>query len=462
MAAFIISFRPNACFLLLATTLLACGCAEPGDYPNRPITLVCPWAAGGGTDRVSRQIAAHLESELAVPVNVINATGGKGVTGHARGLKSRPDGYTLQMATLELNMMHWSGLTGLTYEDCLPLMSVNEDYAALFVRQDAPWHSLAELQEAIKARPGQLKSSGTSSGGAWHLGLAGWLLAAGLNATDVVWISSTGSKPSLQELLSGGLDMVCCSLPEARELYDAGEVRALGVMAPRRAVGFEDVPTFPEQGVDWSLGGWRALAVPVGTPTEIVDVLVAALKKTVTGQTTVAGKTFPVFMQEARFDNTWRVGQELHSFLRTTDEKFGQLLTHQDMKSVNEDRFHPMAFPWLVLALLGISTVAVVVQHSQSATVLDESSPTGPKADAPGLTGLVRFAMTIVAGIAYILLAEQVGFLLTGAGVLFALLLLFSRHLVHSLLITLLVTPAVYQFFAHVMRVPLPRGWWGW
>ncbi len=96
--------------------LLVAGCGATETYPSRPITLVCPWAAGGGTDRVSRRMAVYLEQELGVPVNVINATGGKGVTGHRRGLRARPDGYTITMITLELNTMHWSGLTRLTYE----------------------------------------------------------------------------------------------------------------------------------------------------------------------------------------------------------------------------------------------------------------------------------------------------------------------------------------------------------
>ena len=135
------------------------GCRGDVEYPNRPITLVCPWAAGGGTDRVSRQMAAHLEQELGVPVSVINATGGKGVTGHSRGLNAPPDGYTLTMITLELNTMHWSGLTKLTVNDCIPLYSINEDYAALVVNRDARWGSLKNLETEIKSRPGKLKAA---------------------------------------------------------------------------------------------------------------------------------------------------------------------------------------------------------------------------------------------------------------------------------------------------------------
>ena len=76
------------------------GCRDEGRYPNRPLTLVCPWSKGGGTDTVSRQIAALLETELEIPVNVINATGGSGVTGHTRGALAKPDGYTIGVFNL--------------------------------------------------------------------------------------------------------------------------------------------------------------------------------------------------------------------------------------------------------------------------------------------------------------------------------------------------------------------------
>ena len=180
---------------MLAVLGAMVGCARDDSYPARPITIVCPWAAGGGTDRVSRQMAMHLEQELGVPVSVVNAIGGKGVTGHNRGLTARPDGYTLTMMTFELNTMHWIGLTELTYHDCEPLLSVNEDYAALLLRNDAPWQTLEELEAEVRKNPKQLTSSGTAVGGAWHLALAGWLNAAGFAADDIVWVPSAGAGP---------------------------------------------------------------------------------------------------------------------------------------------------------------------------------------------------------------------------------------------------------------------------
>ncbi len=412
-----------------------------------------------------------------MPVNVINATGGKGVTGHSRGLDARPDGYTLQMATLELNMMHWTGLTDLTYKDCIPLMSLNEDYAALFVRTDAPWQTLGELEQAIRDAPGTLRSSGTSSGGAWHLALAGWLMEADFDVDDVVWISSTGANPSLQELISGGIDMVCCSLPEAETLYKAGQVRAIGVMSPQPVPGYEDVPTFVSQGREWSLGGWRALTLPLGTPPPIVETLQTAVRKIVQGETTIANntngteagqqkQTFPEFMDAAGFDRTFREGDELQAFFAETDEKFGELLTTDAMKSVNTERYNSMAWPTVLLVLVGLTLAAIVVAHfvgsgkeGVQAVRIDESD----EAAAASVTGrgVLNFVLIVGGVILYCAIVEQAGFLVAAGGLLFLLLMCLGTRVWVGALITVICVPIVWQLFAGLLRVPLPRGEWG-
>lgn len=466
----------NSRLLVLCLSLTLClgsGCSKQSDYPNRPITLICPWAAGGGTDRVSRQMAVHLEQELGVPVSVVNATGGKGVTGHSRGLGARPDGYTLTMMTLELNTMHWSGLTDLTYENCVPLVSLNEDYAALFVRNDASWQTVPELEQDIRSKPGELNASGTALGGAWHLAIAGWLLDSELEATDINWISETGAGPSLQQLMSGGIDVVCCSLPEARTLLEAGEVRALGVMAPGRVTGFEEVPTFNEQGSDWTLGGWRGLGCPEGTPKSITELLTKTAQRIVTGETSVTiasndehgnrsdrTQTFPEFMNEQGFDNTWRKPADFVDFMRETDQKFGTLLQSPSMKSVNEERFNPLMFPYFLMGLVGVTGIGITFGHW-----LKGARQTKPLAE-PGLSissrGVTQFATIVACVVLYCLIAEQVGFVLTGLAIMFAMLWRLGTRPSIAALISLVLIPIVYQLFAGFLRVPLPQGWLGW
>ena len=444
------------------------GCTKSQSYPNRPITLICPWSPGGGTDRVSRQIAKHLESDLGVPVSVINATGGKGVTGHNRGLKARPDGYTLLMATLELNMMHWNGLTDLTYDDAKLLMSLNEDYGALFVRNDAPWRTLGELEDYIRAHPKELSASGTASGGAWHLGVAGWMLSAGMNADDVVWVPSGGAGPSIQQLLANGVDMVCCALPEAEVNYRSGDLRALGVMSYKRAIGYEEVPTFSEQGRDWTLGGWRGIAVPVDTPDAITEHLEAALERIVSGQTTVAGKTFPQTLTDMNFDSTARRSEAFRRFIVDYDKKLGELLTNPAMTSVSESRFNAMAFPYGIMAALLVACGCVWVQSTRSGEAVDDASLTTTAIDLepvetpPTARGYVSMAILLIAIVAYCVFAETLGFIIMAMIILLTLLLWLGSAPVPSVIGTVLFVPALYHLFAHGFHVALPRGWFGW
>ncbi|MCU0256075.1 MAG: tripartite tricarboxylate transporter substrate-binding protein, partial [Vicinamibacterales bacterium] len=169
--------RSAALVLLLAGSLAACA-GDDRRFPNRPVLLVCPWAAGGGTDRVARQLAVGLERELGVPVNVVNVTGASGVNGHTRGALARADGYTLTLMTAELNMLHWRGLTSITPGDFRPVGLLNRDPAAIFVRKDAPWRTLDDLNGHVRARPRTLRASGTALGGIWHIALGAWLTAA--------------------------------------------------------------------------------------------------------------------------------------------------------------------------------------------------------------------------------------------------------------------------------------------
>src|SRR6187551_2244300 len=147
------------CAALLAAACLV-GIAAQAAFPDRPITLIVPWAAGGGTDAVARQIAMMLERDLKQPVNVVNRIGGSGVVGHSAISGAAPDGYTIGLITVEIGMMHWQGLTDLTGASYTPLGLVNADAAGVQVAADAPYKNLDDLLAAIKANPGKLKASG--------------------------------------------------------------------------------------------------------------------------------------------------------------------------------------------------------------------------------------------------------------------------------------------------------------
>jgi len=296
------------------------GDAAVAEYPAKTISIICPWAAGGGTDRLARFMADQLQSRLGEPVVVVNRTGGSGAVGHSAGATARADGYTVTMATFELSTMHWMGISELTHEDFEPVIQLNADAAAILVRDDAPWSSLDDLLDHVKQNPGQLKMSGTSTGGAWDLARAGFQVAAGLPVESVLWVPTKGSAPSLVELLGGHIDAVCCSVPEAASQIEAGQLRVLAVMSPERLAEVPDVPTVKEAGIEWEAVGWRGLAVPKNTPLGIVEILQNHSRRI------VESDAFKDFMEKNGFAVEVRGPKEFREFLATQDAQWQSVI----------------------------------------------------------------------------------------------------------------------------------------
>ena len=287
-------------------------------YPERPITLIVPWGAGGGTDATARIIGVLLEKELGQPVNVVNRTGGSGVVGHSAIAQAAPDGYTIGIITVEIGMMHWQGLTDLTGASYTPVGLVNADPAGLQVRIDAPYKSASELIAAIKANPGKLKASGTGQGGIWHLALAGMLQDLKVDPASAPWVPSNGAAPGLQDLVAGGVEIVPCSLPEARSLIDAGKVKSLTVMADAPAALFPNVPTLKAAtGSNWTMAAWRGIAAPKNVPAEARDKLVAAIRKI------VASKDYTDFMAKQGYGVIYAGPEDFAKFMAKSDTDLG-------------------------------------------------------------------------------------------------------------------------------------------
>ncbi|HEY8504774.1 MAG TPA: tripartite tricarboxylate transporter substrate-binding protein [Gemmataceae bacterium] len=433
--------------ILFAGCLALAGCRKAERYPERPLTLICPWAAGGGTDRVSRQIAVGLERELGVPVNVVNATGGAGVTGHARGALARPDGYTLTTITPELCMLHWRGMTDITFRDFRPLMSVNGDPAALFVRDDSELATAGDLVGAIRSRPGEVKASGSAFGSIWHVAVAGWMTSMGLRPDDVIWVSVNGANPSLQELIAGTVDVVCCSVPEAQTLLDAGKIRCVAVMADERLTELPGVPTLREEGYDWSLSGWRGIALPNGVPEERAGLLLEALRKVVTGP------EYLDFLKKSGFGARADGPEAFARTLEGSDEQFGAIFRSDAFASVQRQHFGPMFFPAI---LGGLFLLALGGAYVTGRLRRDAESPPITRA------GRARIAVLIGALLFYVLAAEYLGFVPAAAAVMLVLMRALEVRWLVALAVTAGLVPAVYQLFAVVLRVPLPWGLLGW
>lgn len=314
-------------FAALAGALLAGGLAGVSPaaaqtFPERPIQMIVPWGAGGGTDAVGRMIASLLQEDLGVPVNVVNRTGGSGVVGHSAIATAAPDGYTLGIMTIEIDMMHWQGLTDLTYADYDILALVNADPGGVMVSADSEYDSVEALLEAIKSEPaGTFKASGTGQGGIWHLGILGWIISEGLPPEQITWVPSEGANPGLTDMVAGGVDIVPSSLAEGRSLIEAGRVKALATMSVERQGLFPDVPTLKEAtGSDWTIAAWRAVVAPKGLPDDVKSVLTAAVEKAYNSD------QYQTFASDRGFGLLWAGPEEATALIGTADENLGDVM----------------------------------------------------------------------------------------------------------------------------------------
>ena len=306
---------------LLAAGLALAASPALAAWPERPITLIVPWGAGGGTDATARIIGSLLEKELKQPVNVVNRTGGSGVVGHQAIASAPTDGYTIGMATVEIGMMHWQGLTELRGSSYTPIALVNADPAGLQVRADSPYKNAKDLIDAIKANPGKLKSSGTGQGGIWHLAIAGMLQSLKVDPAASPWVPSNGAAPGLQDLVAGGIEIVPCSLPEARSLIDSGKVRSLAIMDAKPAALYPNIPTLKDAtGSDWTLAAWRGIVAPKGVPKDVADKLLVALEKV------HKSAEFNDFMKQRGFGVIWAPSTEFAAFMEKSDKDLGAVM----------------------------------------------------------------------------------------------------------------------------------------
>jgi tripartite-type tricarboxylate transporter receptor subunit TctC len=298
---------------------VACGAEAP--YPARPLTMVVPWGAGGGTDSVARVIASLMERDLGQPVNVVNRTGGSGVVGHQAISSAAPDGYTVGILTVEIAMMHHQGLTDLTPSAFTPLGLVNFDATGVQVRADSPYQTLGELMSAIRAAPGKLKASGTAQGGIWHVSLNGLLDEQKIAPGAVPWVPSVSSAAGLLDLVAGGVDIVTASHPEARSLIDAGRVRSLAVLDDERSTLYPNVPTGEEAiGTKWQMGVWRGIGAPRNLPADIHARLEASVKAAYDSD------EYREFMTSRGFGMRWAGPSEFAAFMAESDTQMGVVM----------------------------------------------------------------------------------------------------------------------------------------
>lgn len=239
----------------------------PAGYPNKPVEMVVPWPAGGGTDVIARVYAEAARPNFAQTILVVNKPGAIGSIGFADAAAAKPDGYKLVMATPELLIAPHLGIGRTSYDAFIPIARLNADPCSITVRFDAPWKTLEEFLAHARANPGAVTLSTSGSGAIPDISALAIEEKTGLKFTRVPY---QGEAPAIQAILAGQVDATVVA-PGALSAHVKGnKLRILAVTSSLRISEFSAVPTLKERGIDVVIGTWRGLMLPAGTPPEIV------------------------------------------------------------------------------------------------------------------------------------------------------------------------------------------------
>ena len=268
--------------LISLSALCLAGSAFGQAWPTKPVTLIVPFAPGGGTDITARTIAARLTAKLGQSVMVENRGGAAGILGADAVAKAKPDGYTLLVANVGITSINPALYTKLPYNPetaFTPISLVCELPFVLMASPSFPPNSIRELVALAKAKPGDVTFASSGSGGSPHLTAEIFQLATGTKMTHIPY---KGGGPAMIDLMSGQVNLLFASVLEGSGHIKAGKLKGLAVSHAKRNPALPDVPTLAEAGVkDAESGSWIALLAPAGTPAAIIDKLNADIKEAV-------------------------------------------------------------------------------------------------------------------------------------------------------------------------------------
>jgi tripartite-type tricarboxylate transporter receptor subunit TctC len=263
--------------LVLVSVIGLWGTVEAA-FPERDITLVVPWAAGGGTDTLARTLVKNGKKYFGVNINVVNRVGGTGVVGMDSVAKARADGYTVGVITFNLSTYRLLAQSDLSYRDFDLIALLNRSQAGLSVKTDSQFKTLKDLVEYAKANPGVVTVGHSGPAGAWHLAAAAIAHNHGLKFTFVPF---DGAAPTRTALVGGHISVCASGMDEVLQFYQTKQVRILAANSPTRHPAFPDVPTMAEAGfpIENPIFDWRGLGAPKGTPPEILKELREGFRK---------------------------------------------------------------------------------------------------------------------------------------------------------------------------------------
>jgi len=263
---------------LLAGLLLSTGAAHAAAWPDHPLTLVIPFAAGGSTDSTGRLLAQKLGQELGEQVVVDNRAGAGGNIGSAFVAKARPDGYTLLLATstIATNVSLYKNMGFDLRKDLVPVSQVALIPNVLVVNKQFPAKTLKEFVSYVQQKKGPVDYGSAGNGSSQHLSGALFNHMAG---GAMMHVPYKGGAPANLDLLAGRIQAVFAPLVEVLPYIQAGKLRALAVTTKQRSTRLPEVPAVDEALPGYDVTLWNGVFAPAGTPPAVIDKIAAAVHK---------------------------------------------------------------------------------------------------------------------------------------------------------------------------------------
>jgi len=268
--------RKLATLALLAALVLAAASTLPAAYPDRPVKLIVPWAAGGDTDNIFRPFGQPFQKALGATVVIANVGGASGTVGAREAKGSPPDGYTLYAVHDYIHSTYYTGVSDVAYTDFEPVCLISSTPSVLTASPKTKWSSWQELLGDAKARPGQI-TVGATLGSTSHFFPALIEKAAGIKFK---YVSYEGLAPRMNAILGGHIDLTDSNLTQKGKV-DAGQLKFLGIATEKRSPEIPAVPTLKELGVNVVFSVERGIMAPKGTPADVLAKLEGACTQAV-------------------------------------------------------------------------------------------------------------------------------------------------------------------------------------
>ena len=302
-----------------AAGALAVGAAVPfrsahaAPFPERDITMVVPWAAGGGTDTLARTLVKNAKQYLGVNVNVVNRAGGTGVVGMQSVAQAKPDGYTIGMLTFHLSAYRLLGMSQLGYRDFEPIALLNRTPAAFSVKADSPFKTLKDMVEYAKANPGVVTIGNSGAGATTHLAAA---MIAKTNGIKFSFVPFDGGAPARTAMVGGHVSALVSGPDEVLQYFKTNQVRFLAMVGETRHPSFPDVPTIAEAGFPMAqiLYDWRGIGVPKAVPADAMKALSDGFAKM------TEDKDYIGLMEQVALPRVYMDGPKFTAFLGETEK----------------------------------------------------------------------------------------------------------------------------------------------